>query len=61
MFIFLAQIGAYIVISAEIMCCEIKEGFPCGTSGKEPTCQCRRHKSRGFNPWVVKMPWRRAW
>ena len=19
-------------------------GFPAGTSGKEPTCQCRRHK-----------------
>ena len=31
-----------------------------GTSGKEPTCQCRRRKRRGFNPWVRKMPWRRA-
>ena len=20
-----------------------REGFPCGASGKEPTCQCRRH------------------
>ena len=36
-------------------------GFPGGTSGKEPTCQCRRHKSHGFNPWVRKIPWRRAW
>ena len=33
-------------------------GFPGGTSGKEPTSQCRRH---GFNPWVGKMPWRRTW
>ena len=32
-----------------------------GGSGKEPTCQCRRHKRHGFNPWVRKIPWRRAW
>ena len=31
-----------------------------GTSGKEPTCQCRRCKRQGFNPWVGKIPWRRA-
>ena len=30
-------------------------------SGKESTCQCRRHKRHGFNPWVGKIPWRRAW
>ena len=36
--------------------------WPMGsTSGKEPSCQCRRHKRCGFNPWVGKMPWRRAW
>ena len=35
-------------------------GFPGGTSGKESTCQCRRHKRRGFDPWVGKIPWRRA-
>ena len=29
-------------------------------SGKEPTCQCRRHRRRGFDPWVRKIPWRRA-
>ena len=29
-------------------------GFPGGTSGKEPACQCRRHKRRGFDPWVRK-------
>ena len=35
--------------------------FPGGTSNKEPTCQCRRHKRLRFNPWVGKFPWRRAW
>ena len=23
--------------------------------------QCRRHKRRGFDPWVGKIPWRRKW
>ena len=32
--------------------------FPGGGGGEEPTCQCRRH---GFDPWVGKIPWRRAW
>ena len=32
-----------------------------GTSGKEPTCQCRRHKRRGFKPLVRKIHWRWAW
>ena len=30
-------------------------------SGNEPNCQCRRCKRCGFNPWVSKIPWRRAW
>ena len=36
-------------------------GYYGGTSGKEPTCQCRRHKTGEFHPWVRKIPWRRAW
>ena len=35
--------------------------FPGGTSGKEPTYQCRRHKRCGFDPCVGKIPWKRAW
>ena len=35
--------------------------YPFGASGKELTCQCRRHKRHGFDPWIVKIPWRRAW
>ena len=37
------------------------KGFPGGTTGKEPTCQCRTCKRCGFDPWVGKIPWRRAW
>jgi len=33
-------------------------GFP---GGKEPACQCWRHKRCRFNPWVWKIPWMRAW
>ena len=34
------------------------QGLPWWLSGKESTCQCRRHR---FNPWVRKIPWRRKW
>ena len=37
------------------------QGSPSGPSGKEPDCQCRRHKRHGFDPWVGKIPWKRAW
>ena len=37
-----------------------ERGFPGGTSGKEPACECRRHKRHGFDQWVGKIPWRRA-
>ena len=30
--------------------------FPGVTSGKEPTCQCRRHKRCRYDPWVGKIP-----
>ena len=36
-------------------------GFPVGVSGKEPACQCRRHKRCEFDPWVGKILWRKAW
>ena len=35
--------------------------FPGGSNGKEPACQCRRHKRCRFHPWVGKIPWKRAW
>ena len=36
-------------------------GLPRWCSGKEPACQCKRHKRHGFDPWVGKIPWRGAW
>ena len=36
-------------------------GFPSGANGKEPVCQCRRHRRRRFSPWVRKIPRRRKW
>ena len=37
------------------------KGIPKWCSGKEPTCQCRRCKRHGLDPWVRKIPWRRKW
>ena len=34
----------------------ILKGFPRWLSGKESTCQCRRCRRRGFDPWVGKIP-----
>ena len=34
---------------------------PGGTSNKESACQCRKLKRLRFDPWVGKIPWRRAW
>ena len=37
-------------------------GHPRWCSGKQSTCQWRRHKRRrGFEPWVRKIPWGRKW
>ena len=62
----LAQIYVVICLSCSIfwaVCLHLmpKMGFPGSASGKEPACQCRRHKRCQFNPWVGKIPWRRAW
>ena len=37
------------------------KGFPGGTRGKEPLCQCRKLKRLRLDPWVGKIPWKRAW
>ena len=38
----------------------MKPCFPTDSSGKEATCQWRRHKRCRFNPWLVKILWRRT-
>ena len=40
---------------------KLYKSFPHGTSGKEHACRCRRYKRCGSNPWMGKIPWRRAW
>ena len=35
--------------------------FSSGANGREPACQCRRQKRHGFNPYVRKISWRKAW
>ena len=37
------------------------KGLPGGASSKEPSCQCRRCKRWGCDPWVGKILWRRKW
>ena len=49
------------LIMRQVYSLSIPCGLPWCSAGKEPACQCRRHKRRGFNPWVRKIPWRRAW
>ena len=39
---------------------EVKD-FSGGANGKEPACQCRRSKRCGFDSYVGKIPWKRAW
>ena len=41
--------------------CVAIESFPGSASGKESACQFKRHKSRIFNLWIRKVPWRRKW
>ena len=52
--IFSAWVGPHLATS------DWSKGFRGGASGKEPACQCRRHKRHRFDPWVRKIPWRRA-
>ena len=37
------------------------QGFPDDSSGKEPESPWGRHRRRGFDPWVGKIPWRSEW
>ena len=36
-------------------------GFTDGSVGKEPPCNARDTGWRGFDPWVGKIPWKKAW
>ena len=53
--------GSTAIEFREFTVCGINIGLPRWLNDKEPACQCRRHKKRQFDPWVWKIPWRRAW
>ena len=36
-------------------------GFPRGSMIKKIHLECRRHRRCRFDPWVGKIPWKRAW
>ena len=50
----------YICISISISI-YVYIGLPKWHSGKESTCQFRRCKRHGFEPWVRKIPWSQKW
>ena len=50
----LAKCPTYFIVSIHPI-----RGFPGGASGKEPACQCRRHRRHGLHPRVGMIPWRR--
>ena len=41
--------------------CMVTLGLPRWHGSKESACQCRRHKTCRFNPWIGKIPWGRTW
>ena len=43
------------------MHCIFTSWLPRWLSSKESACQCSSHGKCGFDPWVGKIPWRRAW
>ena len=53
--------GVFLLKDKKYRPSKIKQGFPCGASGKELTCQCRRHIRLRFYPWFGKIPWRKKW
>ena len=59
----LKRVGPGWVLHQEASVSSTKEslGFPGGASDKVPAWQCRRPERRGFNPWVGKILWKRAW
>ena len=49
----------YVCVCACVCVCVCVCGFPGGSDSKESAClQCRRP---GLDPWVGKIPWKRAW
>ena len=52
------RIFSHGVVEKEPVCIDSDFGKS-GARGKEPACQCRRHKRGGFEPWLGKITCRR--
>ena len=57
----LQRVGCDWVTSLSLSLFLYSKGFPSVARYKDPTCQCRRHWRGRFDPWIGKIPWRRAW
>ena len=57
----LLQLLLSLILCSSVLEVSLYLGFAGGASDKEPACQCRRHKRHRLDPWVGKIPWRRAW
>ena len=49
-------VDGHLLVSLNNAAVNIHLDFPGGANGKEPACQCKRHKRLGFSPWVGKIP-----
>ena len=62
MYIYTAHTHMHVCVHAHYLAISrLLLSFSGDVSGKVPTCQFRRNKRWGFDPWVWKIPWRRAW
>ena len=61
MIIVMIVMNSYRIILSAQNVTHLKYGLPMWLSSKSICLQCRRHRKRGFNPWVRKIPWRRKW
>ena len=55
-FLIILHALSHLILRTDTSITSLSLCFPGGTSGKEPACQCRRHKRHGFSPWVGKIP-----
>ena len=52
----IGQFSDFVAVHTCQCACLYLMGFPCGSVGKESSCNAGRP---GFDPWVGKIPWRR--
>ena len=57
----LASVDQNLVMRTHLIAREAGYGLPWWLSGKESACNVGAAGSHGFDPWVGKVLWRRAW